>query len=61
MEGKLPAVRLATTPFVVKSPYEPAGDQPKAITQLAENVRSGMRYQTPVSYTHLTLPTTERV
>ena len=51
MEGKLPAVRLATTPFVVKSPYEPAGDQPKAIIQLAENVRSGMRYQTLLGVT----------
>lgn len=51
MEGKLPAVRLATTPFVVKSPYEPAGDQPKAIAQLAENVRSGMRYQTLLGVT----------
>lgn len=51
MEGKLPAVRLATTPFVVKSPYEPAGDQPKTIAQLAENVRSGMRYQTLLGVT----------
>lgn len=51
MEGKLPAVRLATTPFVVKSPYEPAGDQPKAIAQLAENGRSGMRYQTLLGVT----------
>lgn len=51
MEGKLPAVRLATTPFVVKSPYEAAGDQPKAIAQLAENVRSGMRYQTLLGVT----------
>ena len=51
MEGKLPAVRLATTPFVVKSPYEPAGDQPKAIAQLAENVRSGKRYQTLLGVT----------
>lgn len=51
MEGKLPAVRLATKPFVVKSPYEPAGDQPKAIAQLAENVRSGMRYQTLLGVT----------
>lgn len=51
MEGKLPAVRLATTPFVVKSSYEPAGDQPKAIAQLAENVRSGMRYQTLLGVT----------
>lgn len=51
MEGKLPAVRLATTPFVVHAPYEPAGDQPKAIAQLAENVRSGMRYQTLLGVT----------
>ena len=51
MEGKLPAVRLATTPFVVQAPYEPAGDQPKAIAQLAENVRSGMRYQTLLGVT----------
>ena len=51
MEGKLPAVRLATTPFVVQAPYEPAGDQPKAIAQLAENVRSGKRYQTLLGVT----------
>ena len=31
MEGKLPEVRLSNTPFQVVSPYEPAGDQPKAI------------------------------
>ena len=30
MEGKLPEVRLSNTPFQVVSPYEPAGDQPKA-------------------------------
>ncbi len=51
MEGKLPAVRLATTPFVAQAPYEPAGDQPNAIAQLAENVRSGMRYQTLLGVT----------
>lgn len=51
MEGKLPAVRLATTPFVVQAPYEPAGDQPKAIAQLVENVKSGMRYQTLLGVT----------
>ena len=26
MEGKLPEVRLASTPFKAVSPYEPAGD-----------------------------------
>lgn len=45
MEGKLPEVRLASTPFRVESPYEPAGDQPQAIEALAEGVRRGFRYQ----------------
>ena len=31
MEGKLPVTRLASQPFEVVSPYDPAGDQPKAI------------------------------
>ena len=35
MEGKLPEVRLATTPFRVVAPYEPSGDQPQAIDKLA--------------------------
>ena len=45
MEGKLPDVRLASTPFRVESPYEPAGDQPQAIEGLADGVRRGLRYQ----------------
>ncbi|WP_080799446.1 excinuclease ABC subunit UvrB [Arabiibacter massiliensis] len=45
MEGKLPEVRLAATPFEVVSPYEPAGDQPQAIEKLAEGVERGLRYQ----------------
>ena len=45
MEGKLPEVRLASTPFRVESPYEPAGDQPQAIEALADGVRRGLRYQ----------------
>lgn len=45
MEGKLPDVRLASTPFQVVSPYEPAGDQPQAIEKLAEGVKEGLRYQ----------------
>lgn len=36
MEGKLPEVRLANTPFRVVSPYEPSGDQPQAIEKLAQ-------------------------
>ena len=51
MEGKLPDVRLANTPFKVVSPYEPAGDQPQAIKALAENVDDGMRYQTLLGVT----------
>ena len=46
MEGKLPMARLSSQPFEVVSPYEPAGDQPKAIAQLAKNIESGMRYET---------------
>lgn len=45
MEGKLLEVRLASTPFKVESPYEPAGDQPQAIEALADGVRRGLRYQ----------------
>lgn len=51
MEGKLPDVRLANTPFRVVSPYEPAGDQPQAIKALAKNVDDGMRYQTLLGVT----------
>ena len=49
--GKLPEVRLANTPFKVVSPYEPAGDQPKAIKELAQGVEEGMRYQTLLGVT----------
>ncbi len=45
MEGKLSEVRLADTPFKVVSPFEPAGDQPEAIQELAEGVEKGLRYQ----------------
>ena len=51
MEGKLPVARLSTQPFKVVSPYEPAGDQPKAIEQLARNIESGMRYETLLGVT----------
>ena len=45
MEGKLPEVRLASTPFKAVSPYEPAGDQPQAIEKLATGGNEGLRYQ----------------
>ena len=51
MEGKLPDVRLASTPFRVVSPYEPAGDQPQAIEKLARGVEEGLRYQTLLGVT----------
>ena len=37
--------------FQVVAPYEPAGDQPKAIAQLVEGVRAGDRYQTLLGVT----------
>ena len=51
MEGKLPEVRLASTPFKAVSPYEPAGDQPQAIEKLAQGIRNGLRYQTLLGVT----------
>jgi excinuclease ABC subunit B len=38
-------------PFRVVAPYEPAGDQPKAIVDLANGVRDGVRYQTLLGVT----------
>src|SRR5450759_1638785 len=35
----------------VVSPYEPAGDQPKAITDLSVDIRAGERYQTLLGVT----------
>ena len=46
MEGKLPEVRLATTPLKVVSPYEP-----QAIEKLARGVEEGLRYQTLLGVT----------
>ncbi len=51
MEGKLPEVRLSTTPFEVVSPFEPSGDQPQAIGKLAKGVNDGLRYQTLLGVT----------
>src|SRR5919112_115680 len=33
-------------PFIVESPFSPAGDQPKAIEELTAGLRQGMKYQT---------------
>lgn len=51
MEGKLPEVRLANTPFRAVSAFEPAGDQPQAIASLAEGVKDNLRYQTLLGVT----------
>ena len=51
MEGKLSGHRLASAPFEVVSPYEPAGDQPEAIEKLAEGVTNNLRYQTLLGVT----------
>ena len=32
--------------FTLVAPYEPKGDQPKAIRELTEGVEQGLRYQT---------------
>jgi|GEM_PF-6807 len=51
MEGKLPDARLASVPFKVVAPYEPAGDQPQAIEKLAEGIKAGLRYETLLGVT----------
>ena len=51
MEGKLPEVRLAATPFRVESPFEPSGDQPEAIEKLSAGIEDGLRYQTLLGVT----------
>lgn len=42
---------ITKRPLVVKSAYEPAGDQPKAIEQLTDGVNANMRYQTLLGVT----------
>ena len=41
----------AMKPFQVVSEFEPAGDQPKAVAQLTEGIRSGHRFQTLLGIT----------
>src|SRR5262245_15619726 len=38
-------------PFKLRAPYEPAGDQPEAIAQLVDGLRSGQRFQTLLGVT----------
>ena len=51
MEGKLPEVRLASTPLIVTSPFELSGDQPEAVRKLAAGIEEGLRYQTLLGVT----------
>jgi excinuclease ABC subunit B len=37
---------MALNKFKIKTKYEPAGDQPKAIEQLVKGIKSGQRFQT---------------
>ncbi|MBL4607744.1 MAG: DEAD/DEAH box helicase family protein, partial [Pseudomonadales bacterium] len=39
------------TKFVVKSKFEPAGDQPKAIEELLDGLESGLAHQTLLGVT----------
>ncbi len=39
------------TPFKVDTPYTPAGDQPKAIKQLVDSIKSGNKYNTLLGVT----------
>ena len=34
-------IERADKPFVVKSPYQPSGDQPQAIAELSERIENG--------------------
>ncbi|MDR2109228.1 MAG: excinuclease ABC subunit UvrB [Coriobacteriales bacterium] len=51
MDGKLREDQLAVADFEVQAPFEAAGDQPRAIDELAEGVSSGARYQTLLGVT----------
>lgn len=44
-------VRMRPTRFELVSKYEPAGDQPKAITQLVQGINDGLEHQTLLGVT----------
>ena len=46
-----PSAGPAPQTFVVESPFEPAGDQPKAIAELAAGIDAGERFQTLLGIT----------
>nr|WP_058300403.1 excinuclease ABC subunit UvrB [Gorillibacterium timonense] len=39
-------ILMSNKPFQLQSDFSPQGDQPKAITELVDGVKAGMRYQT---------------
>jgi excinuclease ABC subunit B len=45
------AVSASPRRFVVESPFAPAGDQPRAIAELADGVERGLRFQTLLGIT----------
>ncbi len=47
----LPGAGAARTPFALHSPFEPAGDQPRAIAELNAGLARGDRYQTLLGVT----------
>ena len=47
----VPAEPRMVRPFEVVSPFEPAGDQPKAIASLADGIEGGERFQTLLGIT----------
>ena len=52
--GTLPGmhtIRREILPFELRAPYRPAGDQPRAIEELAENIEQGVRFQTLLGVT----------
>ncbi len=48
---QIPETGGLSRPLRVVSEFEPAGDQPRAITQLSEGVEEGLRYQTLLGVT----------
>ena len=42
---------MENKPFILKSDYEPAGDQPQAIAKLLEGINDGFRHQTLLGVT----------
>src|SRR3954454_15964299 len=51
MSDITPVTTSLARPFEVVSEFAPAGDQPKAITELAEGVEGGERFQTLLGIT----------